>query len=346
MSHPPEPLPVPLGEPGGCVNNVVDHGATSHLPNQVGVGDDRLRYAVDHLLEGPLTERHAEPRGTQSLHRTTARADDPRHLANKGREPRAVATALVRRPQRFAQLGARQATSLVKHPMGHFRTNDRQRDDLGRMIGRSAAKSGGPHAHRSGKSGTVIVGSKRTCGWPGCPGVAPGLRRSAAVIRRWHFVEGASVEGGRLELDESRLSRASRDSTRLKRERNWCRTLVGVCCQSSTAMLSPAGKGAGSQPSRTMRSPRSSWAHQDHKTGGVSAEKRWEHDLPGPSSPVISYPIPMPRYCRDCGSSVTCDPGYASRPGPSWYSLSCPSRRITRTTGMVAFLPLDHSNTG
>jgi hypothetical protein len=52
------------------------------------------------------------------------------------------------------------------------------------------------------------------------------------------------------------------------------------------------------------------------------------------------------RYCLDCGSSLTCDPRYASRPELRGRALSCPSRTITRTTGMLAFLPLDHSNSG
>jgi len=80
--------------------------------------------------------------------------------------------------------------------------------------------------------------------------------RSAAVVRRWRFFEAASVEGGRLELDESRLRRASRASTRFRRQRNWRRTLVGVCCQSCVDMPSPSGRGTGSSPSLTMPTPR------------------------------------------------------------------------------------------
>jgi hypothetical protein len=34
------------------------------------------------------------------------------------------------------------------------------------------------------------------------PMFVPGFRRSAAVFRRWRFVAGASVDEGRLELEE------------------------------------------------------------------------------------------------------------------------------------------------
>src|SRR5215471_8390003 len=68
VGHHPKPLPVSMGEPGGFVN-MVDWGASRHLPNQVVVGDDRLRDAIDHLLDSPLTERNAEHRATQVLHR-------------------------------------------------------------------------------------------------------------------------------------------------------------------------------------------------------------------------------------------------------------------------------------
>src|SRR4029453_13079123 len=38
-------------------------------------------------------------------------------------------------------------------------------------------------------------------------------------------------------------------------------------------------------------------------------------------------PIGIPRYCLDCGSSVTCDPGYASRPGPRGTAFPVPRVR-------------------
>jgi hypothetical protein len=75
-------------------------------------------------------------------------------------------------------------------------------------------------------------------------GWAPGLCRSAACRRRRRFFEGASVDGGRLALEQSWCSRVSSASRRLRRASPTSRTHRGVCGQAAAAMSSPAGRGA------------------------------------------------------------------------------------------------------
>ena len=50
-----------------------------------------------HLLDRPFTERNAEDRGIQVLHRTTTDADDPGHLTDIGRQTGTIAAGLIRR---------------------------------------------------------------------------------------------------------------------------------------------------------------------------------------------------------------------------------------------------------
>jgi hypothetical protein len=125
-------------------------------------------------------------------------------------------------------------------------------------LGVSSPSSRWPQTHPAGKSATVAVGFNNTCGWPGCPRFPPGFRRSAAGLQRSRFVEGASADGGRLELEEFCVDRASSVSRRERRVSITRRTLTGVWCQSSAGIPRPSGRAAGSSTSLTMQSPRAS----------------------------------------------------------------------------------------
>jgi hypothetical protein len=77
----------------------------------------------------------------------------------------------------------------------------------------------------------------------------------AGCQRQWRLFRGASVDGGRLELEESWCSRAASTSSRLRRVSTTRRTLRSVCCQSAAGMGSPSGRGVGSSWSLTMQAP-------------------------------------------------------------------------------------------
>ena len=64
------------------------------------------------------------------MHRTAARSNNACHLTDEACQPRAVATALVGRDSRFAQLATCLALPLVQHPIRNLGTNDRQLNNL------------------------------------------------------------------------------------------------------------------------------------------------------------------------------------------------------------------------
>jgi hypothetical protein len=70
-------------------------GRARHLANGRGVGQDRCGDAIDPLLDGPLAQRDAEPRGTQSVPGTPAGPNHACHLADAARQPWTLPTALL-----------------------------------------------------------------------------------------------------------------------------------------------------------------------------------------------------------------------------------------------------------
>jgi len=82
----------------------MDQGCTRYLANGRGVGHERVGDALDHLLDGTLTQRDTTRRCTQVLYRAAARPDDACQLTYEARQPWTIASTLGRRDNGFAQL--------------------------------------------------------------------------------------------------------------------------------------------------------------------------------------------------------------------------------------------------
>jgi hypothetical protein len=73
-----------------------------------------------------------------------------------------------------------------------------------------------PHAHRSGRTSWTVGGDKSPWRWPRGPGCPPALRDVVVVVRWRGFLDGESEDGGRWEVVECCVRRASHPSTRAR----------------------------------------------------------------------------------------------------------------------------------
>ena len=95
-----------------------------------------------------------------------------------------------------------QTAPLVQKPVRYFRLNDRKLNDLMGVIPRQVRKPRMATGTRIGKERDCCGRFQQHLRMPRMAGLPPGLRRSAAGMRRWRFWAGESVDGGRLELEE------------------------------------------------------------------------------------------------------------------------------------------------
>src|SRR4029453_1901711 len=103
ICHHPQPAPGPTGEPRGLIN-VINQGGAGVLSTSRVVKNDRCRDAIHHLLNRPLAQRYPKHGAPQVLHRTPARSHDARSLTDEACQPWTLATDLICRDLRVAQI--------------------------------------------------------------------------------------------------------------------------------------------------------------------------------------------------------------------------------------------------
>ena len=92
--HDPEPLERAMAKPRRFIN-VIDRSVASDTGNGLIVGLDGQGDAVEDFLDGPQADGDPEHGGTERLAEGAAGALHPRHFADQGAEPWAIAGVML-----------------------------------------------------------------------------------------------------------------------------------------------------------------------------------------------------------------------------------------------------------